>query len=134
MIERYLDTGFNYRMTDIQAAVGLVQLARLDQIVARRRQLGQRYQEQLGDLPGAVLAADPPYGTTNFQSFWLLLPDEAAVGRDELLASLLERGISARRGIMASHMEPAYADAAHGELPVTERLTLARSSSRSSTP
>ena len=123
VIEQYLETGFNYRMTDIQAAVGLVQLAKLDQIVARRRQLGRCYQDELGDLPGAVVAADPPYGTTNFQSFWLLLPDEAEVGRDELLASLLERGISARRGIMASHLEPAYAGSVHGELPVTEKLT-----------
>jgi perosamine synthetase len=123
VIEQYLETGFNYRMTDIQAAVGLVQLAKLDQIVARRRQLGLRYQQELGDLPGAVVAADPPYGTTNFQSWWMLLPEGSAVGRDELLATLAAQGISARRGIMASHLEPAYAGAAHGDLSVTEELT-----------
>ena len=123
VIEHYLDTGFNYRMTDIQAAIGLVQLAKLDEIVARRRLLGQRYLDQLSDIPGAVMAADPPYGTTNFQSFWILLPDGSATGRDDLLTALMERGISARRGIMASHLEPAYAGQAHGDLPVTERLT-----------
>jgi perosamine synthetase len=123
VLEQYLETGWNYRMTDIQAAVGMVQLGKLDEIVARRRELGQRYIERLSDIPGVVTAADPPYGTTNFQSFWLLLPDDSASGRDELLAALLQRGISARRGIMASHVEPAYAGVPHDELPMTERLT-----------
>jgi dTDP-4-amino-4,6-dideoxygalactose transaminase len=123
VIERYLETGWNFRMTDIQAAVGLVQLAKLDVIVARRRELGLRYAARLGDLPGVITAADPPYGTTNFQSFWLLLADNAATDRDELLAELMRRGISARRGIMASHLEPAYEGQPHDELPVTERLT-----------
>jgi perosamine synthetase len=123
VIEQYLETGWNYRMTDIQAAVGLVQLGKLDQIVARRRELGRRYIERFSDIPGVLSAADPPYGTTNFQSFWLLLPDNSPIGRDELLAALMERGISARRGIMASHLEPAYAGVPHDDLPVTEQLT-----------
>jgi perosamine synthetase len=123
VIEQYVETGYNFRMTDIQAAVGLVQLGKLDQIVARRRELGLRYVECLGDIPGAVLASDPAHGTTNFQSFWMLLPEDAAVGRDALLGALMERGISARRGIMASHLEPAYAGHPHAELPVSERLT-----------
>jgi dTDP-4-amino-4,6-dideoxygalactose transaminase len=121
--ERYLETGFNYRMTDIQAAVGLVQLAKLDQIVRRRRQLGQRYRDELAGLPGVVLAGDPPYGTTNFQSLWMLLPVDCPIGRNDLLDRLLARGISARRGIMASHLEPAYAGHPHADLPVTERVT-----------
>jgi perosamine synthetase len=126
VLEQYLETGFNFRMTDIQAAVGLVQLAKLDAIVARRRELGARYQVQLSaldGLAGAVVAADPPGGTTNFQSFWLCLPERFPVGRDELLARLASEGVSARRGIMASHLEPAYADQPHPALPVTERLT-----------
>jgi perosamine synthetase len=122
VLERYLETGWNYRMTDIQAAVGLVQLGKLDQIVTRRRELGLRYIDRLSQL-GTVTASDPPYGTTNFQSFWMLLPEGSAIGRDDLLAALMERGISARRGIMASHLEPAYAGAPHDDLPVTEKLT-----------
>ena len=59
---------------------------------------------------------------TNYQSFWLLLPDESPVGRDELMRLLADAGISARRGIMAAHLEPAYAGARRS-LPVTERLT-----------
>jgi len=122
VIERYLETGYNFRMTDIQAAVGLVQLGRLDELVARRRRLAARYTGSLGDL-GVVVASDPSYGTTNFQSYWMLLPPDAPIGRDELLAALHREGISARRGIMAAHLEPAYMSEPRPHLPVTERLT-----------
>jgi perosamine synthetase len=124
VIEHYLEVGYNYRMTDVQAAIGLVQLRRLGDIVTRRRQLAQRYQRLLGQIPGLAMIADPGYGTTNFQSFWLALPDEFAVTRNELLQRLADAGVSARRGIMAAHLEPAYADRGHGgHLPVTERLS-----------
>src|SRR5712691_2604455 len=109
-------------MTDIQAAVGLVQLGRLDAIVGRRRTLAAGYRELLGKLPVA-LPADPPYGTTNYQSYCVHLPDDAAFTRDELMAKLLEDGISSRRWIMATHLEPAFAAADHAPLPVTERLS-----------
>ena len=57
---------------------------------------------------------------TNFQSFWVLLEH---ADRDAVLAALAEAGVSARRGIMAAHLEPAYAGVPHAPLPVTERLT-----------
>ena len=123
IIEKYLEVGFNYRMTDVQAAIGVVQLGKLDRIVARRRQLAERYQRQLSSVPGLQMIADPGYGTTNYQSFWMVLPDESPVSRDEILHRLAAAGISARRGIMAAHLEPAYRDHPHGPLPVTERIT-----------
>ena len=123
ILEQYLEVGFNYRMTDIQAAVGLVQLGRLHDIVARRRQLGARYRRLLAPIPGIEMIQDPPDATTNFQSFWLLLPESFPVGRDELLAQLGEVGISARRGIMAAHLEPAYAGHPCAPLPVTDFVT-----------
>ena len=122
VLEAYLETAFNYRMTDIQAAVGLVQLGRLAALVAQRRQLAARYQELLSGIDGLVPVRDPAYGQTNYQSFWVLL-DGFPAGRDEVLAELAARGVSARRGIMASHREPAYADVKPAPLPVTERLT-----------
>jgi dTDP-4-amino-4,6-dideoxygalactose transaminase len=122
VIEHYTEVGFNFRMTDIQAAIGLVQLRKLAQMVSRRRVLARRYQELLSGVPGLLTAGDPPYGETNYQSFWMLLPEESAVNRDDLLRLLADVGISARRGIMAAHLEPAYADA-KPSLPVTERLT-----------
>lgn len=84
--------------------------------------MARRYTESLSDL-GVVVASDPPYGTTNFQSYWVLLPVDAPIGRDALLAALLQDGISARRGIMAAHREPAYGVVPAPALPVTERLT-----------
>ncbi|MFK0016061.1 DegT/DnrJ/EryC1/StrS family aminotransferase [Streptomyces sp. NPDC091027] len=123
IVESYLEVGYNFRMTDIQAAVGLVQLGRLDEIVARRRALAARYGELLAGVPGVRPVRDPAYGEGNFQSYWVLLEPDFPVGRDELLAVLSEAGISARRGIMASHLEPAYAGHGAAALPVTERIT-----------
>ncbi|WP_239143280.1 DegT/DnrJ/EryC1/StrS family aminotransferase [Actinoplanes philippinensis] len=122
VLEAYLETAYNYRMTDIQAAVGLVQLGKLAGLVAQRRQLAARYQELLADIDGLVPVRDPAYGQTNYQSFWVLL-DGFRASRDEVLTELAARGVSARRGIMAAHLEPAYADATPGPLPVTERIT-----------
>jgi perosamine synthetase len=123
MLESYLEVGFNYRMTDVAAAIGLVQLGRLDGLVAARREQAARYQELLADVPGLVTATDPEHGTTNYQSFWVLLPEEAPVARNDVLQDLDAVGVSARRGIMAAHLEPAYAGLAHVHLPATERIT-----------
>ena len=123
VIEHYMELGFNFRMTDIQAAVGLVQLGKLDQLITRRRLLAQRYQQLLADIPGIRTITDPAYGTTNYQSFWVRLPDDFPSSRDELLQQLARAGVSARRGIMAAHLEPAYDGFTQDPLPVTERLT-----------
>ena len=123
VFEHYLETGFNYRMTDVQAAVGLVQLGRLAEMVRRRRELAARYHELLDGVPGLRAVRDPAYGQGNYQSFWVLLEEDFPGDRDAALVRLAAAGISARRGIMAAHLEPAYQDAAHVDLPVTERLT-----------
>ncbi|MET9397560.1 DegT/DnrJ/EryC1/StrS family aminotransferase [Kitasatospora sp. NPDC002965] len=121
LLETYDEIGFNYRMTDIQAAVGLVQLRKLPAMVARRRELAGRYRELLAGT-GLRLVDDPPHGTTNYQSCWVLPPD-GAPGRAELLARLAEAGVSARRGIMAAHLEAPYKGTARVPLPATELLT-----------
>jgi len=123
VLENYVEVGFNYRMTDVQAAIGLVQLGRLNTLIDERRRLAARYQALLGELPGVRTVADPAYGTTNYQSFWVLLPEDFPVRRNQLLQQLADNGISARRGIMAAHLEPAYAGLSSAPLPVTERLT-----------
>lgn len=118
--EQYTEVGFNFRMTDLQAAIGLVQLGKLPAIVERRRALAARYADALAGIPGLRPVADPPYGAGNFQSYWVEVDD-----RDGVLAALAEAGVSARRGIMASHRQPAYRDRDTGgaALPVTEWLT-----------
>jgi dTDP-4-amino-4,6-dideoxygalactose transaminase len=110
MFERYDSVGFNYRMTDIQAAVGREQLKRLPATVARRRQLAARYGELLAALPGLSLPDEPAYGRTNWQSFCIRLSD--AVDQVGLMQHLLDAGVSTRRGIMCAHREPAYSDVA----------------------
>ncbi|MDU0292016.1 DegT/DnrJ/EryC1/StrS family aminotransferase [Saccharothrix longispora] len=122
-LESYEEVGFNFRMTDMQAAVGLIQLRKLPDVIAKRRELAERYHKLLGELDGVRCVADPEYGTTNYQSFWVVLPDDYAGTSVDVLTALQERGVSGRRGIMASHLEPAYAGAAAGDLPVTEHLT-----------
>ena len=123
LIERYLEVGFNYRMTDVQAAIGLVQLGKLGRLIERRRAQAARYRDLLADIPGLATIQDPGYGTTNYQSFWVMLPDDFPVGRNDLLRVLADAGVSARRGIMAAHLEPAYAGHPCPPLPVTERIT-----------
>lgn len=123
--EEYLEIGFNYRMTDMQAAVGLVQLGRLREAVARRREIVAGYQEALDGVEGLRLTRDPSYGTSNFQSFWIEVLPSFPLDREDLLERLAQDGISARRGIMAAHRQPAYAgrDTGDANLSVTERLT-----------
>ncbi|ROO62203.1 perosamine synthetase [Micromonospora sp. Llam0] len=123
VLEAYLEPAFNYRMTDIQAAVGLVQVGRLAGLVAGRRALAARYHQLLAGIDGLVPVVDPAYGETNFQSFWVRIDPEFGVSRDDVLTGLSDAGVSARRGIMAAHLEPAYAHVDPAPLPVTERLT-----------
>jgi dTDP-4-amino-4,6-dideoxygalactose transaminase len=121
VIERYTEVGFNFRMTDIQAAIGLVQLSKLSQTVARRRALARRYQQLLSGISGLVMTDDPPYGETNYQSFWMLLPEDSVIRHDELMRLFADADISVRCGDIAVDPEPVHADAKPC-LPVTERL------------
>lgn len=119
IIEEYLEVGFNYRMTDVQAAIGIEQMKRLDGILARRRALARQYDEALASLAGVQTPYAPDDVLPNYQSYALRLRDEFPLRRNELLAALLQRGIACRRGVMTSHREPAYRDdPVH--LPITE--------------
>jgi len=110
IFESYPTVGFNYRMTDIQAAVGREQLRRLPEIVMQRRQLAARYAELLSAIAGLVLPEESAWARTNWQSFCIRLP----VGCDQraVMQALLDAGVGARRGIMCSHREPACQDVA----------------------
>ncbi len=107
--EQYVCLGYNYRMTDIQAAVGLEQMKKLAWIVDRRRELACRYHEALADHPWLKPPHVPDYAWPNFQSYAAHLTESAPVGRDALMQRLLDRGIATRRGVMLAHAEPAYA-------------------------
>ena len=123
--EEYLEIGFNYRMTDMQAAVGIVQLGRLPEIVQRRRDIADRYTAALAGVDGLRPVRDPAWGTSNYQSYWVEVGEEYPLDREALLQHLAEAGISARRGIMSAHLQPAYAGSQSQRipLPVSEHLT-----------
>ena len=107
IFKSYTSLGFNYRMTDIQAAVGREQLKRLPDIVARRRQLVERYCQFLANLPGLELPVEAEWARSNWQSFCVRLPEQA--DQRSVMQAMLDAGISTRRGIMCAHREPAYA-------------------------
>lgn len=122
--EEYTEVGFNFRMTDLQAAVGIVQLDKLHEIVVRRRQIAEVYTKYVDDIDGLRAVADPVWGTANFQSFWIEVSPPYRLDRDGLLAHLAEHDISARRGIMTSHRQSAHArNAERVSLPVSEHLS-----------
>jgi dTDP-4-amino-4,6-dideoxygalactose transaminase len=116
IFEEHSVLGFNYRMTDIQAAVGREQLRRLDGIVAERRRIAGWYAEALADVSGVEPPYEPEWARSNFQSYVVRLPD--ACDQREVMQALLDAGISTRRGVMCAHRERPHTGNHH--LPVSE--------------
>ena len=124
VLESYLEVGFNYRMTDIQAAVGLVQLGRSTRWSPGAGSSPPRYRAMLADVPGLRAVRRPGLRAS---------PTSSRSGSSSTAATRSAgtscsppsptQGVSARRGIMAAHRQPAYAGHPHGDLAVTERLT-----------
>jgi perosamine synthetase len=111
MAESYDEVGYNYRMTDLQAALGIVQLGRVPGFLARRRSLAERYSQELTRMGWLIPPHEPSDCRHNFQSYMARLRPDAPVSRDALMQGMLDRGVSTRRGIMASHREAPYRDA-----------------------
>jgi perosamine synthetase len=106
VFEEHDTLGFNYRMTDIQAAVGREQLKRLPGLVEERRRRAARYSELLTDVPGLGLPKQPAWARTNWQSYAVRLPDGSE--QRSVMQYLLDRGVASRRGIMCIHREVPY--------------------------
>jgi perosamine synthetase len=123
IIETYPELGYNYRMTDMQAAIGIEQMKKLPHILERRRQLAQAYDHGLAGISCVRIPKVPSYISHNYQSYWIELLDSSPLDRNALMAKLLEKGISTRRGIMAIHREVCYREFAAPQLPNTDRLT-----------
>ena len=121
IFEDHLEVAYNYRMTDIQAAVGIQQLAKLDWIVEERRKIAARYITELADIDCIRLPREESGYFTNWQSFSIYLKENAPMSRNELMQALLDKGIASRRGVMTSHRETAYKAMCAGlSLPRTE--------------
>jgi perosamine synthetase len=108
VFEAYPERGWNCRMTDLQAALGLCQLAALDEILAERRRQAERYTEALADVPGLDVPFEPDYAARTWQSYAVRVRPGAPLGRTELMRRLLRDGVATRRGVMAIHHERAY--------------------------
>lgn len=121
IFEDHVEVGYNYRMTDIQAAVGIHQLARLDWIIEERRKIAHYYLKALADIPFIRLPQEHEGYFTNWQSFSIYLKENSPVKRNDLMQQLLDMGIASRRGVMTTHRETAYKDFAKGvSLPISE--------------
>jgi len=107
IFESYPELGYNYRMTDIQAAVGREQLKRLPEIVVRRRQQVERYRALLSSISGLELPEEPEWARSNWQSLCVRLP--AACDQEQVMQTMLDAGVATRRGVMCAHREIAYA-------------------------
>src|SRR6185503_9610840 len=108
IFESYPTLGYNYRMTDIQAAVGREQLLRIPEIIEQRRALADDYTTMLARIPGLELPIEPEWARSNWQSYCLRLPP--GCNQRRVMQAMLDDGVSTRRGIMCSHREEAYKD------------------------
>jgi dTDP-4-amino-4,6-dideoxygalactose transaminase len=119
VFEGYPERGWNCRMTDMQAALGLCQLESLDEILATRRAQAETYNAAFARLPYLAPPFEPAYAQRTWQSYCVRVLPGSPVGRTELMRRLLQDGIATRRGVMAIHEEGAYAGV-HADLPHTE--------------
>jgi dTDP-4-amino-4,6-dideoxygalactose transaminase len=106
IFETYSEIGYNYRLTDVQAAIGREQLKRLPELINRRRELASGYGKLLGDIPGLRLPVEPEWARSNWQSYCVRLP--ASMPQKQVMQFMLDGGIATRRGIMCAHREPVY--------------------------
>jgi perosamine synthetase len=105
VFEEYADVGFNYRLTDIQAAVGREQVVRLPEIVEVRRRLADRYREALQRVPGIEAPLQPEWARSNWQSYAVRL---RTADQRRVMQRMLDDGVATRRGVMNVHRETAY--------------------------
>ena len=123
IFEDHLELGYNYRMTDIQAAVGIKQLEKLEWIVEERRKIAMKYHNAFKHLPYLQLPFEKDGYLSNYQSYSIYLKRSSPVLRDRLMQELLDRGIASRRGILTVHREKAYRNSSFKVyLPVSEDL------------
>jgi len=109
IIESYPERGFNYRMTDMQAALGLCQLEDLEDILEERRRLAERYTRALSAFPHLSAPYEPEYAKRTWQSYCVRVAPTSPISRNDLMSALLRDGVPTRRGVMSIHQEASYA-------------------------
>ncbi len=115
------EVGFNYRMTNLQAAVGVAQMARIAQFIERKRRIARQYSEMLADLPGITLPAEAAGCTNVYWMYSVLVDAPYQLTRDELIPALRERGIDSRPFFHPLDTLPPYRS--ENPMPVALRLS-----------
>lgn len=105
--------GFNYRLTNVQAAMGLAQLEKIDELVDARRKNAKLYTQLLSDIPGIVMPKEEPWAKNVYWMYGILITPEFGMSMASLREKLLERGIDTRTFFIGMHKQPAY----HGDDP-----------------
>jgi perosamine synthetase len=108
LAEEFHEVGYNYRLTNLQGALGTVQLERLDGILQRRRMRAEKYSASFAQMPHIIPPTVPDYATPCWQSYAIRIADEAPVSRNEVAQQLLDAGVACRPAYMACHVQPVY--------------------------
>lgn len=109
--------GYNYRMTNIQAAIGLAQLEKIDELVAARRRNAQLYNSLLKNVPGITLPPEAPWAKNVYWMYGVLVQDEFGMSMPALRAALLAKGIDTRTFFIGMHKQPAYQNTSDERFP-----------------
>jgi perosamine synthetase len=117
----YETVGFNYRLTNVAAAIGLAQLEKIDWHLEQRRQIAEWYHEFLRDVPGVTSQPEMPWARHVWWLYTIQLADTVPFGRFELMAAMKERGVEVRQIIYPNHVLPPYV-ASGASCPVAERI------------
>lgn len=114
--------GYNYRLTNVCAAVGVAQMELLDQFLKRKLVIARRYREAFAEMPGVVCMPEAPWAESNQWLFSILLPEDRRDGPTHLVEYLSRAGIEARRLWRPLHMLSSYASDRCDGVPIAEAL------------
>ncbi|WP_287584692.1 DegT/DnrJ/EryC1/StrS family aminotransferase [Candidatus Borrarchaeum sp.] len=100
--------GFNYRLSDVLAAIGRIQLKKIDKILEKRKEISKVYTELLSDVEGIIPPHIEPHVTHTYQSYVILLDEKFGVNRDKVIELMAQRGIESQIGTYSLHLQPCY--------------------------
>jgi perosamine synthetase len=121
----HTELGYNFRLTNLQAAIGLAQLERVDELVARKRRMGRRYNELLGRIRGITLPVEEPWATNVYWMYGLVLEESTGIDAVEFARRLRGRGVETRPFFLGLHEQPVFRERGlfrNECYPVTERI------------
>jgi perosamine synthetase len=116
------EVGYNYRLPNLNAALGCAQLERLASLVERKRALARRYRDAIAAVEGVRFLDEPPGTSSNYWLNAVVLDAQHAAERDSLLAALNDAGYMARPLWTLMHRLPMYAGCPRADLPVAEQM------------